>query len=227
VEFGNVTAYYAQYDHDGSLFLDAAGNERRDIVDVRYAGAHGALDWDLETMGEGGSVGSTRIRAWAIGSWVGYSLANVQAKPRIGQHVGAASGDRHPGDGVLGTFNPLFPNGYYFTLAGFPGYTNLVHIKPSITLQLNSQFTVMAAIGAQWRYTTADAIHVQPNVAVPGTRGEGSRWSGAHAQFRADRVFTRQWTGSIEVDHYQVGDAIRNVGGRNADYLGLELKFGW
>ena len=31
--------------------------------------------------------------------------------------VDSASGDRHPGDGTLGTFNPLFPNGYYFTLA--------------------------------------------------------------------------------------------------------------
>jgi hypothetical protein len=33
--------------------------------------------------------------------------------------------------------------------------------------------------------------------------------------------------GSVGAVHFQVGDSIRSVGGRNADYVGIELKYGW
>jgi len=33
--------------------------------------------------------------------------------------------------------------------------------------------------------------------------------------------------GSIEAVHFQVGNAVREAGGRNADYAGAELKYGW
>jgi len=39
-----------------------------------------------------------------------------------GRHERAIPGDHKAGENTLGTFNPLFPNGYYFTLAGYTGY---------------------------------------------------------------------------------------------------------
>ncbi|MGF6299870.1 hypothetical protein OKW42_003200 [Paraburkholderia sp. WC7.3d] len=33
--------------------------------------------------------------------------------------------------------------------------------------------------------------------------------------------------GSIEGVHFQVGNSIRQAGGHNADYAGVELKYGW
>jgi hypothetical protein len=32
---------------------------------------------------------------------------------------------------------------------------------------------------------------------------------------------------AVEAVHFQVGDSVRELGGSNADYVGLELKFGW
>lgn len=98
------------------------------------------------------------IGAWVVGSLAGYTL-DVPWTPRIGIQADAASGDRHPGDGRVETFNPLFPNGYYFSLAGYTDYANLI--------------------------------------------------------------------GAVEAVHFQVGDSIRNAGGSNADYVGVELKYGW
>jgi hypothetical protein len=221
-----LSAYYALYSRDNARYLDAAGEERRDVYDMRFAGNQSGMDWDLEGMAQRGHVGRKDIDAWGTGARVGYTLS-VPWSPRLGLQIDAASGDRHPGDGTLGTFNPLFPNGYYFTLAGFTGYTNLVHVKPSVTIKPASRFTLMAALGFQWRQTTADAIYVQPNIPLPGTAGQGGSWTGVYGQVRADYVFNANFTGAVEAVHYDVGRAIRMAGGRDGDYVGVEGKFMW
>jgi hypothetical protein len=222
-----LSAYYSLYERDGAKYLDAFGNEHRNIFDVRFAGKFGAIDWDLEGMGQTGHVGASEIRAWAVGARAGYTFLNQGWQPRLGLQFDAASGDSHPGDGKLGTFNPLFPNGYYFALAGYTGYTNLIHLKPSLTVKPIENLTVMGAVGLQWRQTVADAIYVQPNIALAGTAGRGSPWSGVYGQLRADYVFNANLTGAVEFVAYQVGDTIRQAGGRSSDYLGVELKYGW
>jgi hypothetical protein len=32
---------------------------------------------------------------------------------------------------------------------------------------------------------------------------------------------------SVEAVHFRVGDSIRELGGSNSGYVGLELKYGW
>jgi hypothetical protein len=154
-------------------------------------------------------------------------LPGVPWLPRIGLQFDAASGDHRSGDGTLGTFNPLFPNGYYFTLAGYAGYANIVHLKPSITISPADRLKVMGAIGLQWRETTADAIYVQPSVPIAGTAGMGSNWTGAYGQLRVDYAFNDHLTGAIEAVHFDVGDTIIRAGGHTSNYLGVQLQYGW
>jgi hypothetical protein len=224
---GSLSAYYSRYLLDGASYLDAKGDEERDIFDVRYAGKLSGFDWDLEAMGQSGSVGDKTVRAWALGTLGGYTVQDMAWTPRLGLQFDAASGDAHPDSKVLGTFNPLFPNGYYFTLAGLTGYTNLIHLKPSVTVKPISSVTLLAAVGLQWRQTTADAVYVQPDIPVAGTAGKSGRWSGAYGQLRADWTITPQLSGAVEAVHYKVADVIRRAGGHDSDYLGVELKFGW
>lgn len=88
----------------------------------------------------------------------GYTFSNVNWSPRVGIQIDAASGDGNTKQ-TFGTFNPLFPNGYYFTLAAYTGYANLNHIKLSLTLTPTSSLKVMIAAAAQWRQTTTDAVY--------------------------------------------------------------------
>jgi hypothetical protein len=223
---GDLSGYYSRYNRSNARFLDATGDEHRNVFDLRYAGKTGHADWDVESMLQTGHVGSKTIFAWAVGSLAGYTL-DAPWTPRLGIQIDAASGDRHPDDGRVETFNPLFPNGYYFTLAGYTGYANIIHIKPSITLKPSSRLAVLAALGFQWRETTGDAVYQQGSAIVPGTAGHGTRWTGMYEQLRADWTIADNLIGSVEAVHFQVGDSIRSVGGRNADYVGIELKYGW
>ncbi|MEH2488518.1 alginate export family protein [Bradyrhizobium sp. AZCC 2230] len=222
-----LSGYYSLYERNNARYLDASGEEHRHVFDVRFAGNAQNFDWDLEAMGQVGQVGTTDIRAWAVGARTGYTFSSVPWQPRVGLQIDAASGDHHPADGSLGTFNPLFPNGYYFTLAGYTGYVNLVHIKPAIMFNPIERLKVLAAVGFQWRETTADAIYVQPNVPIAGTAGKGSNWTGAYGQLRVDYAFNDHLTGAIEAVHFDVGDTIIRAGGHTSNYLGVQLQYGW
>lgn len=222
-----LSAYWSRFTNDNAKFLAATGPERRDVWDVRFAGKRGAMDWDAEAMGQTGRVGSHRVRAWAMGSKFGYMFRDTRLKPRLGIQVDLASGDRNRADSRLGTFNPLFPNGAYVNLAGYTGYANFVHVKPSLTISPTSRLTVVGAIAAQWRMTTADAIYTQPNVPVPRTIGAGRLWTGDYMQLRTDWRASANLSGAIEFVHFDAGDTIHTAGGRNSNYLGVELKFAW
>jgi Alginate export len=178
-------------------------------------------------MGQTGSVGAKDIRAWAFGARGGYTFSSIAWQPRFGIQADAASGNRDPNGGTLGTFNPLFPNGSYFTSAGYTGYSNLIHFKPSVTVKPTPATAVSVAAGFQWRQTTKDAVYLQPNVPVAGTAGKASSWTGSYAQLRIDHVFGPNLAGSIEAVHYQIGDAIRQAGGHDSTFVVVELNFRW
>jgi hypothetical protein len=224
---GKLSAYYSRYDADTAHYLDGSGKERRNNLDVRYNIAGGPIDWDLEGMWQTGRVGSEQIRAWAVGSVSGYTFEHARWSPRIGLQLDLASGDRRRADGTIGTFNPLFPNAYYFTLMSTPTYANLVHLRPSLELRPVQNLKLIARLGLQWRLTTEDAVYVIPNRPVPGTAGLPGRWTGVYEQLRAEWQINRNWAASVEGVQYQVGDVIRRAGGLNANYVNVELKFGW
>jgi len=222
----NVSAYLSRFTQDGSKVLTIDGNEHRKIFDLRFAGTKHSIDWDVEAMEQWGQIGSDSIQAWAFGSLIGYTMVGLWI-PRLGIQVDAASGDRNRSDHQLNTFNPLFPNGYYVTLAGYTGYVNIIHLKPSLTVHPIPSLKLMAAIGIQWRETTADAVYSQPTIAVPGTAGRTGRYSGTYGQFRADYTLTSHISLALEAVHFAIADAIRAVGGHDSDYVGVEFKYGW
>ncbi len=223
----SLSLVLSRFTQDDVRFPSVAGNERRNILDLRYAGKHSNIDWDLEAMAQGGDMAGNTIRAWALGNLAGYTFAATPWMPRIGLQADAASGDRSRGDRQLNTFNPLFPNGYYVSLSGYTGYVNLIHIKPSVTVWPLPRLKLLLAAGLQWRATTADAVYTQPDIAVPETAGRSGGYTGTYAQFRSDWALTSHFSFASELVHFAVGATLRSVGGRDSDYAGVEIKYGW
>jgi hypothetical protein len=223
----SLSAYISRFTQDGARFPGAQGNERRDIVDVRFAGTKGSFDWDVEAMNQAGRIGLQDIEAWAFGSLAGYTLRDIPWTPRLGIQVDASSGDRNLTDNRFNTFNPLFPNGYYVTLAGYTGYVNFIHVKPSVTVHPLANLKLMGAVGFQWRETTADAVYTQPDIPVAGTVGHPGRYTGTYGQFRTDYILNSHVSLALEVVHFAIGDALRGAGGHDSNYVGAEIKYGW
>jgi hypothetical protein len=218
---------FSDFRQDDVHFLAASGNEERQSVDVHYNGKAQFFDWDVEGMKQGGSIGSKDVNAWALGSLSGFTLTNVGWSPRLGVQLDAASGSHNLNGGTIGTFNPLFPNGYYVTLSGYTGFTNFIHFKPSLTITPWDKVKVITSFGMLWRQTTQDAIYVQPDIPVPGTAGEPGRRSTNYGQFQVNWNATRSLAFSLEADRYFVAPALRLAGGHDSDYLGIQMSWGW
>jgi hypothetical protein len=223
----SLSAYVGRFRQDAAHFLSASGNERRDLLDVRFVGYRGGFDWDTEVMVQAGSIGAQSILAWATGAIVGRTFNLSSFRLRGSLQFDAASGDKNPRDNQLNTFNPLFPSGDYFTTAGYTTYANLIHGKAGLSVTVSENLLLSAGVGLEWRQTVSDAIYTIPDVPVPNTAGRGSSYAGAYCQFRADYRLTPQIALALELVHFSAGQTIRAAGGHSTDYLGAEIRYGW
>jgi hypothetical protein len=223
---GSLAVYYLRYQRENGRFAQASGAETRNNVDLHYSGAEGQADFDIEVMGQQGSIGGRALLAWAFGERSGYTFKNIPWSPHLSLQLDAASGNSNR-SGTFGTFNPLFPNGSYFTLASLTGDANLVHLKPILSVTPTKLLSLQAAIGLQWRETTHDAIYTFPAIPIANTAGRGALWSAAYLQFDVTRKINANATVSAEFVHYQIGATIRDAGGHNSDYGNLQLSLAW
>jgi len=226
---GAVTAYYAGVRNEDTRIADVDGRERRHAIDLRWAreSEGPGLDWDVEGMAQWGRVGPADVHAWAAGARGGYTFAQ-RWRPRIGVQVDGASGDRRAGDARVETFNPLFPNGSYsFSRAGLTGYVNLLQLKPSLQIAPTDALVVGLAHATVWRESTADAVYLQPDVALDGTAGVAGHRTGTYLQLRADWRVSDRIAFAAELVDFRIDDAIRTAGGSNSRYASIEAVVTW
>ena len=179
-------------------------------------------------MLQGGKVGSKTVRAWAFGAIAGYSVQDpLVLSPRFAFQLDTASGNKNPTSDTLGTFNPLFPNGYYVTLASLPGYSNFIQAKPSITFRPGKSLSVQIAGAGVWRMSTADAVYMLPAVPVANTAGRAGIYTGTYGELRVDWNANAHTKLALEAEHFVISDRLRAAGMKSGNYLGIESQIGF
>jgi hypothetical protein len=222
---GNLAIYYLRYKRDDAQFIGASGTEHRNAFDAHYAGQDGPVDFDIEAMIQQGSVGNRPVLAWAFGERSGYRL-DAPWSPELALQIDAASGNTSS-HGTFGTFNPLFLNASYFSLANVTTYVNLIHVKPMISAVPAKGWMLEAALGFQWRETTNDAVYTVPMQPVANTAGHGSLWTGTYLQLDVSKQINANVSVSAEFVQFEAGDSIRAAGGHNVTYGEVQVSLAW
>lgn len=223
----STDVYALNYDRDTATFLGRSGEEDRNTFGVRLFGAWGNLDYNWELIYQSGQFGNQDISAYALGSDTGYTFADVALKPRLGVKLDYATGDDKRTDNKLNTFNPLFPNNAYFSLASLTGFSNLQSVFPSVRVQPVDELTLSAGADLLWRQSENDSVYMANMVAAPRTNLNTEDRIGTAYVLEANWRPLQYITVVAQYVNFDAGEAITVAGGDDVDFFQLRttLRF--
>lgn len=160
----SLDLYYLAYKNDAARFdAPGVGRERRHSVGARWWGESRGWDFNTEAVVQWGKFqsagGDLGVGAWTLATDNGYTWKDARTKPRLALKGDYASGDADPGDGRLGTFNPLFARGNYFGELGILGPYNLLDVHPTLDIEPVTDVNVTLDWDFFWRASARDGIY--------------------------------------------------------------------
>lgn len=151
------TFLFIRHTQDESL-VSEQGTQRGDLreytVGNRFKGKWRSLDYGLEYAVQSGRRAHDSIQAWALHQELGYTFTKVMASPRLYGEYNHASGDRNPTDGVVSTFDQLFPTNHNkYGLMDFMGLKNMNNILLGASAKPHAK--LLAAAEFHWFFLDA------------------------------------------------------------------------
>ena len=163
---GQADLYYIGLDAKSASYNRGTAREIRHTGGVRiFRAVERGFGYNWEANYQWGSFGNDSIRAWSVATETGFTFDQTRFHPRPMLQADAYSGDGSPADHTLGTFDPLFPRGAFFTPKAIPflGPQNLADLHPLIQFQLRTNITGEFSWNWYWRQSTQDGIYAFGN----------------------------------------------------------------
>ncbi len=221
-----VDYYYLGFRDDEGVFQQGTAHERRHSLGVRLWGGEGPWDWNWEALYQFGRFGGGDIRAWTLATDTGYTFRHARWRPRVAINANVASGDDDPDDPDLGTFNPLYPRGNYFSEAAVLGPRNFFNVHPFVTVRPAPGWSVTADVNFFWRLETADGVYSPSGQLIRAAGGSDRRFVAWSVSLTSEYAVTDRVTLTAIYTHLAPGDFIRATGpAENIDFLELTLQF--
>tara|TARA_R110002072_G_scaffold37715_19_gene109980 strand:+ start:5478 stop:6863 length:1386 start_codon:yes stop_codon:yes gene_type:complete len=153
-----LDAYVLYQKDDNVSYNNAQGNERRTSLGIRYFGNYKTLKFNNEAVYQFGNIENQSIRAWTLSlqlenrTKLGNHFYNIGVKSEI------ISGDKNQNDGMLNTFDALYPSGAYFGRVARFGPSNLIDVHPYINTQFKKLF-IEFDYDVFWRHSVNDGVY--------------------------------------------------------------------
>jgi hypothetical protein len=220
-----VDVYYLGYGRPNAHFDGAQGREVRHSIGARLWGTPTAMDYNVEAVGQWGSVGGSRIRAWGVASDLGYRLAGSM-RPRVGLRADVSSGDRNPNDTTLGTFNGLFASAAYFGLIATAGPANHVDVQPQLRLEVSQTVSLTAGWLLFWRREVDDGIYTWAGQRLRSAVGTQARFVGQSPSVTVRWTVTPRLSVSGDLSAFTAGAFVRESGaGETSTFVRATLAY--
>jgi hypothetical protein len=226
-EIANLDIFYIGIYRENAVFEEGTANETRHTIGFRFFKNVGGFTYDLEGTYQFGKFGNGDISAWATAIDIGYQLPHVKFKPSINLRNDYISGDGHQGDGKLGTFNPIYPQGGYFGFDPQVGSANLIAIHPYATFMFLPNLVLQTDIVMSWRQSLQDGIYRPSGTFYLAGSSSSSRHIGN--AFLATTVYSlnRFITLNTGIQYFKTGSFIHDIipNSKNGLFLDARIKF--
>jgi len=125
-----------------------------------YGTAPGRFDYIAELLVQRGSYSADRVQAFGQSYVAGWTVADLQWRPRLSGEYSYASGDANSTDGVRGTFDQFYPSnhGYYGMIDQF-GWKNLKNWRAGFDCRIGKKIKVRTDYNQFFLATVQDALY--------------------------------------------------------------------
>lgn len=223
---GALDVYYLGFDDDDGTYQQGRGDERRHSVGARFWGEEAGWSWNWEAIYQFGTFGAGDISAWTLATDTSYTLDDLPWQPRITFNANIASGDGDPDDPDLGTFNPLFPRGNYFSEAAVLGPRNFFNVHPYVTVSPAPGWSLTSDVNVFWRLETEDGVYAPSGQLLRAAGGSDERYVGSAVSLTSEYALTERLSLTAIYTHFFPGDFIEATGPSDAiDFVELTVLF--
>lgn len=206
-----------------------AGDRSIYTLGSRFWGTTDDFDYEVEVAGQWGHWAGDTVQAWSFSLDGGYTFSECPWTPRFGAGFDWASGDRDPTDGMVGTFDQLFPFSHYYL-----GFLDLVARQNIMALNFNvsawpvpEKVKTKASFHTFWLNDQTDALY---NAGGAVTRRDSTGTSGREIGHELD--LTMLWKLDVHssvllgYSHFWDSDFIRQTGAsQGADLFFVQYGF--
>jgi hypothetical protein len=171
-----------------------------------------------------GKFADESILAWTASLDSGYTW-QVPGKPRLGLKANVTSGDTHPHDGELQTFDAMYFKSGYFNDATLLRPENIMDLHPNASFQFSRAVTLDGGADWFWRYSRNDAVYAVPGfIAIPALN-TASSFVGTALDLNLNWQLQRHLNLQASFVHFFSGSYIHGAGGRDVNYVSTTLSF--
>lgn len=224
---GNNELYYLGFDVNQARFNDVSGHETRHTLGLRRFGRIGErFKYNTELMYQFGTIGTADISAFNIEADWRYTFPNSEWRPELGVKFEWSSGDNAPGDNKINSYNPMFVNPEYYGLAKIITPSNVVSIRPFISLDPNDKLNLYLEYAKFWRESDGDGLYRVTRFLLRVGGNNLSRDLGEQIGFRARYEIDRNWSMDLDASLFWAGEYLEQSGAHeNILHIAPTLRF--
>jgi hypothetical protein len=141
---------------------------------VRMAGSAGAVwSYEAEALVQNGKLGASPLHAWAATVQVQRTIGHLRWGPAVLGEYNFASGDRRPNDGIVNTFDQLYPTNHgIYGVTDQIGRRNTSNVRSALILHPIKWLTVRGEHHSFWLASRYDGLYAASGaVSVPAVAG--------------------------------------------------------
>jgi len=190
-----------------------SGKEKRHSIGVRRFGRIGkSWVYNSELIYQFGDIGGADISAFNIETDWRFEFVDTAWRPGLGIKLEYTTGDDETGDGEINSFNPMFVNPEYYSLAKTVTPVNMISVHPSIVLYPREGLTVYLEWAAFWRESKNDGLYAPPRFLRRDGAGINSRKIGNQIGIRLKYAFNRHVTFDLDVSYFSAEAFLEDSG---------------
>ena len=219
--------YYLGFQVDNASFNDVSGEEVRHTIGLRRFGKIGKhWKYNTEIIYQFGETGNDDISAFSIDTDWKYELGATKWKWTPGLKLEYASGDKEANDGKVNSFNPMFVNPAYYSLAATITPVNIFGIHPSLSAQPNDKLKLYIEWAIFWRASKNDGLYRPTRFVNRPTSNITERNIGHQFGAKVQYEVNRNLSLDFDLSYFIAGSYLENSGeAENILHLAPTINF--